>query len=98
MRTNIHNLFILLLSLCAGCTKFVQIDPPTTSLVTASVFNNAPSATAALTGTYSNMVTNWESYNMAIDCGMLSDELTNYTQSIQYTQFYLNAMTAAEGP
>ncbi len=32
-----------------GCKKFVQIDPPATSLVTASVFNNSAAATTAQT-------------------------------------------------
>jgi starch-binding outer membrane protein, SusD/RagB family len=79
------------------CKKFVQIDPPTTELVTASVFNNSATATSAQTTIYSEMYANKESSSMAEYTGLLSDELTNYSTAISNVQFYTNAMTAEQG-
>ncbi len=83
-------------SICfLGCKKFLQIAPPETQLVTTSVFNDNAAATAALTGIYTQMENNSESSNMAVNLGLLSDELTNYygTNTTNY-QFYTNAMQA----
>jgi hypothetical protein len=77
------------------CKKFVQTDPPATQLVTASVFNNNATATAAQIGIYIQMASNNESSNMEIRTGLLGDELTNYTSNTNaYYAFYTNAMTA----
>jgi starch-binding outer membrane protein, SusD/RagB family len=81
--------------LTTACTKFLQIPPPQTQLVTASVFNNNEAATSALTNIYSQMMTNTESSTMAINLGLLSDELTNYYNSnATYVQYYTNSMAA----
>lgn len=86
-----------LLSVCCmimgitGCKKFVQIDPPDDRLVTASVFSNSNSATAAVTAIYTQM--QGESYSMAQNCGLLSDELTNNSLDQGLTGFYQNAMS-----
>jgi hypothetical protein len=87
---------IVLLSL--GCKKFVEIPPPETELVTASVFNSNATATSAQTNIYATMVTKSESANMAIYLGLLSDELTNYERAMFYIQYYHNAMAAAANP
>ncbi len=98
--SNIFIVISLLSATCIGCTKFVQIDPPTTALVTASVFNNNAAATAAQVSIYAQMNSNAESANMAIYLGLLSDELTNYnnTSGSVYTEYYTNALTASQGP
>jgi starch-binding outer membrane protein, SusD/RagB family len=89
-------LFVLLSAIgLTGCTKFVQIDPPTTQLITASTFNNNATATAALLGIYTEMMSNGESYNMAEYSGLLSDELTNYSSSQNLLAYYHNAMYAS---
>ena len=81
-----------------GCKKFVQIDPPQTQLVTASVFNNSASATSAQTAIYSEMVENSESAQISLNLGLLSDELTNYFTDPGHVQYYTNAMQAASSP
>ena len=86
----------LLIAAFFGCKKFVQIDPPTTQLVTASVFNNGGTATAALTNIYTQMFNNFESPNMAHFQGLLSDELTNYSTDLTSIQYYTNAMLAVD--
>jgi len=91
---------LLILQYMSSCTKFVQVNPPQTKLVTASVFNNNASATSAQTAIYSLMVNNAESYNMALYTGLLGDELTNYNNSTSQTflQFYTNSLTALQTP
>jgi hypothetical protein len=95
-------IFICLMGIAAffcGCKKFVEIDPPTTQLVTSGVFNNNSAATAAQTVIYSLMANNDESGNMAMNLGLLSDELTNYNiGNIIEVQYYTNAMAASQNP
>jgi starch-binding outer membrane protein, SusD/RagB family len=85
---------ILLMVTATNCKKFVQIPPPVSLLVTANVFNNNATATSALTSIYSQMFGNTESYTIALNQGLLADELTNYSTQSQQVQFYINAMTA----
>lgn len=89
----VSNLIILSL---VGCKKFVEITPPQTQLVTASVFNNSASATAALTNIYTQMYSNHASLNISQTNGLLSDELTNYSTSADMTGYYMNAMVATQ--
>lgn len=89
-------IFISILLSNSGCKKYVQVPPPSTQLVTASVFDNAASATAAQTVIYTQMED--QSYIMAQSTGLLSDELNNNSTNSGNIQFYRNAMTAATGP
>jgi starch-binding outer membrane protein, SusD/RagB family len=86
---------LLAIGLCLGvisCKKFVQISPPTTEVVTASVFNNDASATAAQTAIYTQMQSASESFNMTMQSGFLADELTNYSSNMSLAEFYVNSM------
>jgi hypothetical protein len=80
-----------------GCKKFVEIPPPVTQLVTASVFNNSTTATSAQTSIYTQMASNAESYWLALYSGLLADELTNYSTATNMEDYYTNAMNAAVG-
>lgn len=99
-KLSIHKLLaisFLLLAFCLNsCKKFVQIEPPTTQLVTASVFNNSATATAAQLAIYNKMFK--ESWYMAQAGGLLGDELTNYSTQPLQVQYYTNAMTASNNP
>ncbi|HWW37876.1 RagB/SusD family nutrient uptake outer membrane protein [Pedobacter sp.] len=80
-----------------SCKKFVEIDPPTTQLVTVKVFDNNESAIAALTGIYSRM--NNDStlpYTFSLQTGLEADELKNYSTSTSMVQMYKNALNAIE--
>jgi hypothetical protein len=79
-----------------GCRKFVQIDSPNDRVVTASVFNNAGTATSAIFAIYAKMTQ--ESYNMSLKCGLLSDELTNYSNDASAIGYYTNSMSAMGTP
>jgi starch-binding outer membrane protein, SusD/RagB family len=86
-------LMAIFLNVC--CKKFVEIPPPLNQLVTANVFNNDASATAAQTAIYTQMQQNSESFNMSWNNGLLADELTNYSITPQVIQYYTNSMIAA---
>lgn len=79
----------------AGCKKFVQIPSPITELSSTSVFANQTTATTAQIGIYAQMSNYGESFYMALNTGLLSDELTNYNNSsggIGQIECYQNAM------
>jgi len=77
-----------------SCKKFVEIPPPTTALVSSTVFNNAADATAAQTVIYSQMANNGESFSISQVCGLSADELTNYSTNNAVLLPYTNSMTA----
>jgi len=82
--------YCILLTLSA-CKKFVQISPPTSMLVTESVFGSSGSATAALLHIYTDMQS--ESFVIAQSCGLLSDELANnFSSDETLRQYYTNSM------
>jgi hypothetical protein len=87
---------LLIIVASFGCKKFVQISPPTTQLVTASVLASNGTATSALTAIYTQMFINLESPDMALEPGFLSDELTYYSTNSVYLSFYTNAIIATE--
>lgn len=77
-----------------GCKKFVDILPPTSQLVTASVFNNNASATSAQVYIYTQMWGN-QSYFMAQHLGLYADELQNFSTNVAQKQLYTNALVAS---
>jgi starch-binding outer membrane protein, SusD/RagB family len=93
--TRVIAISLLLMVTTINCKKFVQIGPPNTLLVTASVFSNINTATSAMTTIYTQMFNNSESFNLGQNLGLLSDELTNYSTGLAQVQFYTNAMNAA---
>ena len=96
MRTGYKRIlpFLPLFFFAGSCKKFIQISPPTTELVTASVFSNSNTATSTVTAIYTKMFQNDESFNMARNQGLLSDELTDHSTNVEYIQFYTNALEA----
>jgi hypothetical protein len=60
------------------------------------VFSSDISATAAQLAIYTKMA--GESYNMASACGLLSDELTNYSTNALSVQYYTNSLQSVNGP
>jgi len=97
IKTNNVNKIVMLgaLIFCiVSCRKFVQVGPPPTLVITASVFNNSAAATAAQTAIYTQMVSNGESQSMSEYSGLLSDELTNYSTNATNLQFYTNALNS----
>ena len=86
----------LSIGLLAACKKFVEIGPPNTRIVTASVFNNSSATTSALLGIYTQMTQ--DSYSMSLYGGILSDELTNYSAEPGIISLYSNSMSSITTP
>jgi starch-binding outer membrane protein, SusD/RagB family len=84
----------LIILYSTSCKKFVQIAPPNTLIVTADVFDNNVTATAAMTSIYTQMFNNAESWTIGQDQGLLADELTSYSTDPTQIQFYTNNMIA----
>ena len=85
---------LLLVLITSGCKKFVEIAPPSTQVVTASVFDNNDDVTSALLAIYMRMETNGESWAMSQNQGLLSDELTSHSTAPTQKEFYTNSMLA----
>jgi len=90
-------LFVSILCIMS-CKKFLEIPPPTTQLVTASVFNNDAAASSAVTDIYTQMFKYDLSYDMANDNGLLADELQNHSTASQGAVFayFTNGMTNSQ--
>jgi starch-binding outer membrane protein, SusD/RagB family len=84
---------IVIISLVSSCKKFVEVDSPRTQLVDKTVFANDATATSALTGIYSRMISSsgfisGGASSITILTGLSSDELTNYQNYDNLIQFY----------
>lgn len=97
-RISISSIFIVFLAGLASCKKLVTVAPPTTSIVSATVFSADASASAAVTGVYSRMMnTNSAGFasgsqNSVTFLGALAaDELINYPQTPSSTSAYFYA-------
>src|SRR5438045_4046447 len=92
---SIFSLFIagLLLTVCS-CKKFVEVDPPKTLLAGSAVFTSDATATAAVSGMYSQMV-GWGfmDFNGMFYPGLSADELTNFSTVSEYIQINGNAIS-----
>ena len=81
-----------------GCKKFVSIQAPNTQLVTASVFANDETATAAMTGIYGNMYGNYgfagqTLKSISLLAGLSADEFANYSTDAAQTEFFTNELS-----
>jgi starch-binding outer membrane protein, SusD/RagB family len=98
---NIFRVVIIIgfFSTTPACSKFIDMDPPRTEIVSETVFSNDASAVSAIRGIYSLMMTNlsFTYARMEEYTGITSDELINYATSLDQLQFYQNAVTPING-
>lgn len=85
-----------LLTALTSCEEFIDVGPPKTEIVTATVYTSDASATSAISGIYSLMMNNQSFTRAGMEefSGLLSDELTNYTMNADQIQFYTNELTS----
>ncbi|PUZ28551.1 RagB/SusD family nutrient uptake outer membrane protein [Chitinophaga parva] len=93
---------LLLPAMLLSCKKFLQVGAPKTGLVDASVFASKSTAMAAVTGLYADMQGNYSFASGGPEsighvCGLSSDELVNYSQSLDYAGLYQNTVTPLNG-
>ena len=89
--------FCLLTCFLLSCKKFVDIAPPPDKINTRTAFNSDATATAAITGIYSEMGENMEQFSSGyttLFCGLSADELFYYTPDFR-DEFLHNEITAA---
>jgi hypothetical protein len=88
---------IALIIQAGSCSKFVQVDPPKTAVISSEAFKSDQSATAAVTGIYAFLISasssNIASGAATINCGMSADELTIFTPNATATQIQKNQIT-----
>jgi hypothetical protein len=90
-------LLVSLLAITVSCKKFITVDLPIDKVTSATVFASDESATAAVLGVYSGMMSTslfYGSGGTTVYTGLASDELylTNTTIPAQ-TEFYANALS-----
>lgn len=87
----------ILIGMMGGCKKFVEIDPPKTDLIKATVFKSDGTAKAAIASLYAQLVGSYASGtagSITFISGLSSDELQNYNTTQAYTEFAGNQLTA----
>jgi hypothetical protein len=87
---------IILLAVLTSCKKYLQSDPPVSSLEKSAVFANDGQAIAALTSIYTNILGsgNYASggtYSITMFAGVSSDDLIDYDNTA--LPFYQNQLT-----
>lgn len=92
---SIYKIVFALLTLIS-CKKFVEVSPPSTQLVGASVYNSNATAAAALTGIYQTMVSNsvgGGNFGISALLGLSADEFMLYPNSdVTFNQTYTNGI------
>lgn len=92
------SLLITLVSSTAACRKFVEIPPPKTELITATVFTGDATVTAAVTGMYTELLETGfaAGHSSSINglCGASADELLTYSWPME--PFENNALVPNE--
>ena len=93
---------MILVNIFISCKDFVEVDPPETSLVGETVFEDDINATTAMVGIYARMVESPStlltgSANFTIISGLSSDELVNYSSDIEVLAFEENSLTDDNG-
>jgi len=91
---------LLLLVLLTGiaCTKLVEVDPPITEITGASVYNSDATASAVLTGIYTNMssgsITNAGNFiSLSLFPSLSADELSLFSNSnSNFLAYYTNLL------
>lgn len=94
-------IYLLMIIGLAGCTGFLEIDPPKDQITPTAVFESDDAAIAALTGIYARMAGNSAGFasggirSITLLAGLSSDELVSFNNST--TDFFDNALTPSNG-
>lgn len=82
---------LLLLTVCS-CNKLVEVQPPVTSITNESVYNTDANAISAITGLYTDIVTNISVYSSSLYLGLYTDELILLGGSGNRALYYQNKL------
>jgi hypothetical protein len=89
----------VLCAIITSCSDFIDVDAPKTQIVSETVFQTEASASSAIRGIYSLMMTNTSFTRGGLEeyIGIASDELISYSASANRLQFYQNSITSING-
>jgi hypothetical protein len=88
---------IAIVCFLGGCKKFVTVDPPGNQIVNPAPFTNDATATATITGIYSEMMNGTVQFSCALTtlyAGMYGDELYYYVPG-PWDEFVTSNLTAS---
>src|SRR5690606_11563005 len=92
---------VLFISGLVSCDDFLDVGPPKTEIVSETVYSSDGTAIAAIRGIYINMSTgsfaNGGSGSVTALAGLSSDELMEYAQHLDRTEFNLNDLSPTNG-
>jgi len=86
---------ILLLIASTGCKKLVEVPPPIDQVISSEVFSNDQTATSAVVGLYSQMLSQPFTFidgGMTFYPGLSADEIVNNSPNADYDPFKNNAI------
>lgn len=88
-------LIILGLTVIFGCSKFIEVEAPITSVNQGNVYSDNGNASSVLTGIYASIASSNFSLNISVYNELLADNLVLYDESnLLPKQFYQNAMNS----
>ena len=95
-----RRLYILILALTipfGSCTKFLEVDPPSTKVDLKTAFASDAAAISLMTGIYSRAAdpSAYSFPSLSVNAGLSADELTSYGFNSSFDAFYVNALNAA---
>src|SRR6186713_2806900 len=101
MRTIHHSIISAIIVVCAlSCKRFIEIPPPKTGLVSATVFNNDQTATAAVTALYHQLqaggFASGNDNSVTQMASLSADEMTSYASSGGNPAFYQNNIISTD--
>jgi len=87
---------MIFLIILPGCRKFIQVDPPVSSITSSTVYTNNGTAASVVTGIYDQMEFNPTGLSDGDESigyltGLMSDELKSYNSS--WNQYYTNSLS-----
>ncbi|SHN45536.1 RagB/SusD family nutrient uptake outer membrane protein [Chitinophaga sp. CF418] len=95
--------WLILIALCysfqfTSCKKFIEVDPPVTSVTDGNVFLGDATAAAAITSIYAQMVNTRFALNMTVYPELAADNLKIFTTGFtDYTTYFTNSLQAGDG-
>ncbi|MBP1615397.1 MAG: hypothetical protein H6Q13_2845 [Bacteroidetes bacterium] len=92
----IGSLQLMMALLFMGCNSLLEVDPPKTEVLASEVFSSDASASAALVGMYSSMVSTSAVQNIGYGCSLSADETNGSDADYPFTDFGTNVLTSSD--
>jgi len=102
MKHQTYIFFLFIFCLCS-CKKFVDVGAPKNQIASAQVYTDDRTATSAITGIYSQMISSGgfvsgSQLSIGFLMGLSADELKDYSNGPDLAPFYTNAVIPTNAP